>query len=1263
VSLRGSEASETISAQIVPEPLQAFVWGDKWRDMSKSLPGIMSGSSFALQLCISIVSMLLPGLAQLQTGTEIVQTTDAMGNIVFAAKNVYALGQTMYNISMVLKMSLSLAMFTQGLSSLTSTMATGCVLKGACSQNAAFILSTAISVAGSMAAGGALGAANGGAINSAAASAFGSMEQAVKMGTASLLVRIVVGFENFMSNVGNAISDVMHDILAPLGTAINKVISSVSSWVATHILGGASSTSSPGAEAPQTPPPLPTPPPPPTPTAIFFRNFSVGLVLGAVKGTAELAITKAVDNAFCPPSNDPNSQCSGTNQILEQGVGVIANTIGSQLAVLATAYAANDLSDTYTFTQALGVKTEAQSNATATAISQTVGLRQGAIATAQAGGVDSSYSSATQEFVGLSNNPATQGMVNSVTAGMTGQNADGTFSDSQIAKVDQIVESTFFQQQFLNSMSTANMIGKNPVNGALIVNTGSAPVGFGTAMAQAIVGDFPNIVGQLASMSVRLAALKWAGVQPENNISNALGMAANIVSSTVFSNAINTQATQQQKQQTLNAAIIGGLFDVGMGFVENSVIGRYSQTKAQENPAYSYDYSTAQAQFQALTLLASSTISAGVMLAIPANTAHYGVDTKDDVGTGAKLWTTLFTVSPGTIAMTNAASGGSTGPEISTLPASSYTPSMLTNFSTGFGGAQLLGNYAQNGSWGSVADFVNYSDIQDERIGFTADAAVSADNMWKIDQENNRPIYSVQRSIGGLIGFSVTPSVSGSMLFDQDMISLLESRSLGAPGTNINYLANELQSAANASVLNMSGVLTNLIPGMVTKNDDGTVSFSSLRNELTQWGLPNFGFDEVGDGQKGHAHHSLFIGQYDAQDSYNGADRYGDLVFSKKVSGEKYPAVFKWIFPNRIGDKLKLDLNGISNPVDLTMTIPNQGLGPNAKKSDWKSLLLMGGSAALEGTPIAPLIMENALTAGMEMGLSGGNGKGLTLNYSTTAGLVKGQRGLSQTFLHNINSDGKAGWSESIVGVNPQAQNEANAQKGIKGTITNQNQGEIQYFDLSPAGKEIVKDYFQGTLTISNDQGKLAHLIGKGALSDLAADSMKTALEKRSVPGTFSVHNYLMEKWGYQSNNTLGQFATSLGNITFAIPSYLSSNSAYQPLNLINPFTTGAQSSGAVTFTTPNFMNPSALTINPEMAAQLSGDVKAQTVTNLTIGVADDLAKSGYSVTEQVGLGRRTLPEPGKAGSNWLMYFTGSQGGGISQGQMIVGGDFDVDQN
>jgi len=54
----------------------------------------------------------------------------------------------------------------------------------------------------------------------------------------------------------------------------------------------------------------------------------------------------------------------------------------------------------------------------------------------------------------------------------------------------------------------------------------------------------------------------------------------------------------------------------------------------------------------------------------------------------------------------------------------------------------------------------------------------------------NRP---AQRSVGGIITAGLfTPAVSKSKLYDQFLLSLLEARTIGAPGININYISGEL---------------------------------------------------------------------------------------------------------------------------------------------------------------------------------------------------------------------------------------------------------------------------------------------------------------------------------------------------------------------------------------------------------------------------------------------------------------------------------------
>ena len=240
---------------------------------------------------------------------------------------------------------------------------------------------------------------------------------------------------------------------------------------------------------------------------------------------------------------------------------------------------------------------------------------------------------------------------------------------------------------------------------------------FGGLVAQTLHDSLPNIAGQVASGLVRLAALK-AGVQPEDNLSNALGMGANMIASTFVSNEINPGQSQSMSYQVVKA-----LFGFGMGFAENSIIGRYDQKEAQINPAYAYDYSESQAEFQAVTMVASSVLTAGLLSAMErckvANATNtswgraFGAQFKLGILGGAQI---PSNATP-TMITTNS------GPHPKDLP--SYSPSQILPFAQNFGGMALLGNFERTGSWGSVQNFVNYSDIQDQMTGFTAEAGVA----------------------------------------------------------------------------------------------------------------------------------------------------------------------------------------------------------------------------------------------------------------------------------------------------------------------------------------------------------------------------------------------------------------------------------------------------------------------------------------------------------------------------------------------------------
>src|SRR3989338_2096946 len=104
-----------LSYEIVPDSMQAFVWGNRWRDNSDNLPGLMTGEQLAVGLAIQVAGAAI----------------GAYGNP---------------NAFLAFSFNLSLSQFS-------SSAATACVTNGVCSEGQAMILATAISFVGSYGAG------------------------------------------------------------------------------------------------------------------------------------------------------------------------------------------------------------------------------------------------------------------------------------------------------------------------------------------------------------------------------------------------------------------------------------------------------------------------------------------------------------------------------------------------------------------------------------------------------------------------------------------------------------------------------------------------------------------------------------------------------------------------------------------------------------------------------------------------------------------------------------------------------------------------------------------------------------------------------------------------------------------------------------------------------------------------------------------------------------------------------------------------------
>ena len=154
--------------------------------------------------------------------------------------------------------------------------------------------------------------------------------------------------------------------------------------------------------------------------------------------------------------------------------------------------------------------------------------------------------------------------------------------------------------------------------------------------------------------------------------------------------------------------------------------------------------------------------------------------------------------------------------------------------------------------------------------GFTADEAVSSTNTWKQMQKNNVAILltTTAKGVGGIMyatAETYTPAMSQDMLYDSFVISLLESRTIGAPGININYLSSQLSNAETTSVLNLAGVTAYTLAGE-----------NVAANQAIQGWVPHFAF-ETYEGTDGQQHRA--IGQWQEKDTqFTGIAPNGDQV-------------------------------------------------------------------------------------------------------------------------------------------------------------------------------------------------------------------------------------------------------------------------------------------------------------------------------------------------------------------------------------------------
>jgi len=225
----------TLAFQYVPESLEAFVWGDKWRDNSGNLPGLLSGSAIAMNIGITVASALLTG------------------------------GSAM--------LALSVSNFTQ-------TLATICVQEGVCNAHMGFILQSALSMALTMGlSSGASAGSTGAEATTSSTSSTGFFDGLSSMGDS------VTGF---FSDIGNSVNGFFSDFFG--GAAVESTAASTATeTIATTTAANTAATTSTAAVMSFGS----------FDWGAFGKGFAVGLIVGAAKAEAQYQAAKMVDKFIC----------------------------------------------------------------------------------------------------------------------------------------------------------------------------------------------------------------------------------------------------------------------------------------------------------------------------------------------------------------------------------------------------------------------------------------------------------------------------------------------------------------------------------------------------------------------------------------------------------------------------------------------------------------------------------------------------------------------------------------------------------------------------------------------------------------------------------------------------------------------------------------------------------------------------------------------------------------------------------------------------
>ena len=317
--LANLEEQKDLSYEPVSDAMKAFVWGNQWIDQSDNLPGLLSGGEIAMQAGIAIgvalISMFLPGI-----GTA-----------------------AQYGITMALAM----AAVSIGAGQLAGTVATICVMKGACSQSQGMILAIALSVGLSLGTQALAGWAGGAAAASTAAPQVSglvvkqSLLQIIWKAIENAYTAVVDTFTNLIKSIIDMV-EAFYNAVVDLFTKSTSLLSFLKNLGRVLTLGQSGTSSGASKEAIRkaafqslittTPKQV---------VEVFVGGFIVGVAQGYVK----LEITKMVEKAL-GDDMDP---------ILKQAISGVVASIGAEIATVVTADFLSTLTGSSKLSEMLGV--------------------------------------------------------------------------------------------------------------------------------------------------------------------------------------------------------------------------------------------------------------------------------------------------------------------------------------------------------------------------------------------------------------------------------------------------------------------------------------------------------------------------------------------------------------------------------------------------------------------------------------------------------------------------------------------------------------------------------------------------------------------------------------------------------------------------------------------------------------------------------------------------------------------------------------------